>query len=102
MLLTDELGLGKTVTALGSFVAKGTLPALVVCPTHLAQQWREDFVKVFLPRARTHIIRRGALYTIPASEVVIITYSKLAKWADVLRDRGTGKYVAATAIRETL
>lgn len=117
LLLTDELGLGKTVTALGSFAAKGTLPALVVCPTHLAQQWRNDFIKVFLPTATTHIIRRGPLYSLPSVSVMIITYSKLAKWADVLRERGyksivfdevqelrhqgTGKYFAATAIRET-
>lgn len=117
LLLTDELGLGKTVTALGSLSAKITLPALVICPTHLARQWRTDFLDVFLPRASVHTVRRGPLYKLPEAAVTIITYSKLAKWADVLTERGlqsiifdeiqelrhqgTKKYIAASAIRDT-
>lgn len=117
LLLTDELGLGKTVTALGSLSAKVTLPALVVCPTHLANQWRTDFLDVFLPRASVHTIRRGPIYKLPDTAVTIITYSKLAKWADVLiergfnsmifdeiqelRHQGTRKYIAAEEIRDT-
>lgn len=81
LLLADELGLGKTVSAIAAFAA-GALPALVVCPTHLAGQWQE-FIRRFIPRASTHIIRQTKTYTVPMVDVVICTYSKIAKWGDM-------------------
>lgn len=115
LLVSDALGLGKTVTAIGSFTVPEALPALVVCPVHLAKQWR-NFMGEFMPMATTHIVKQTRLYEIPAVDVVIISYSKLAAWADVfgstdrfksvvfdevqeLRHDGTAKYKAACAIR---
>lgn len=113
LLVADQLGLGKTVTAIGSLTQPGTLPALVVCQTHLVRQWRR-FLAEFMPLRSTHIIKIGRPYPLPQSEVYIITYHKLSGWADVLmgkmrslicdevqelRHSGTGKYRAAQAIR---
>jgi SNF2 family DNA or RNA helicase len=39
-LLADEVGLGKTCSAITAMSQPGTLPALVVTLTHLPQQWK--------------------------------------------------------------
>ncbi len=42
LIVGDEFGLGKTVIALGTFVANPkTLPAVVVVQTHLPEQWKK-------------------------------------------------------------
>jgi SNF2 family DNA or RNA helicase len=112
LLVADQLGLGKTVTAIGSFTDKGLLPVLVVCQTHLVKQW-ERFIARFLPLARVHVVQKTTTYNLPAAEVYITTYSKLAGWAEImprvaksvvfdevqeLRHSGTAKYDAAKAI----
>ena len=114
LLLADVLGLGKSVTALAALTDRRTLPALVVVQTHLAKQWR-DYAGRFMPMVGTHIIRTGTPYKLPEAEIYIITYHKLAGWADVLhklirclvfdevqelRHAGTGKYCAAARLRE--
>lgn len=113
LLLCDQLGLGKSVTALGSLAAQGTLPALIVCQTHLTLQWQR-YVNRFLPSAKTHIIKTGHHYDLPQADVFIITYAKLSGWGDVfcrpffksiifdeiqeLRHSNTQKYRASEAI----
>lgn len=84
LLVADQLGLGKTVSAIGLFTVPETLPALVVCQTHLCFQWRDNFLAKFLPKARVHIIKTGKNYPLPEAEVYIINYHKLAAWGDVL------------------
>ena len=42
LLLTDELGLGKTMSGLLVLRDPEALPALVVCPTHLPAQWAQE------------------------------------------------------------
>jgi superfamily II DNA or RNA helicase len=113
LLVADQLGLGKTVTAIGSLSREETLPTLVVCQTHLTRQWTR-FLAEFLPMSKSHVIKTGRPYTLPTADVYIITYHKLAGWADILagqmrsiifdevqelRHSGTGKYRAAQAIR---
>jgi SNF2 family DNA or RNA helicase len=114
LLLGDQLGLGKTVTAIGSFATGETLPALVVCPTHLAWQWR-DYLHTFMPEASAHVVKKTKQYETPTVDVTIITYSKLAMCADwigtagfksiifdevqELRHHSSAKYAAAMALR---
>lgn len=83
LLVADELGLGKTVTALAMLSDPRTLPALVVCPTHLPRQWQREF-KRFLPKLTTHICKKSTPYDIGKPDVVILNYHKLSGWADVL------------------
>jgi hypothetical protein len=114
LLVADQVGLGKTVTAIGSFTVPELLPVLVVCQTHLTTQWQNDFLARFLPDAMTHIIKSVKPYDLPPASVYIISYHKLSGWAEVLRHfiksivfdevqelrhGGTGKYRAAEAIR---
>ncbi len=113
-LLADHVGLGKSITALAAMTDKRTLPALVVCQAHLPRQWK-DYAGRFLPLAQCHIVRSGKPYQLPAADIYIITYHKLSKWAEVLKDvaksvvfdevqelrhDGSKKYCAAAAIRE--
>lgn len=114
LLLGDELGLGKTQTALMMLADPRTLPALLVVPTHLPAQWERE-CKAVWPDLRTHIITSGKPYRIGAADIVITSYSKLAKWRDYLgremrtvifdevqdlRRDGSDKYDAAAHIAD--
>lgn len=91
LLLTDELGLGKSMTAILALRDPTSLPALVVCPTHLPRQWEDEIAKT-LPHLRTHVVTKSQAYD-PASrrgskgvdpDVIIVSYSKLRGWDDAL------------------
>lgn len=98
LLLADEVGLGKTAAAIGTFADKRTLPALVVTLTHLPIQWRDEIAR-FAPNLTVHIVKKGQPYDIATwgtrrkrdqpelalfPDVVIINYHKLSGWADTL------------------
>lgn len=91
LLLTDELGLGKSMTAILTLRDPACLPALVVCPTHLPRQWEDEIAKT-LPHLRTHVVRTMSPYD-PAKhrsskghepDVLIVPYSRLRGWDDAL------------------
>lgn len=100
LLVGDDVGLGKTVTAIAAAVLDGKgLPALVVCQPHLVTQWREKFEE-FAPELSTHILRKSAVYDLPivkgsplfggpsgprTPDVIISSYGKTSGgWAQVL------------------
>lgn len=94
LLLTDELGLGKSMTAILTLRDPLNLPAAVVCPTHLPRQWEDEIAKT-LPHLRTHVVRTMTPYD-PAKhrsmkghdpDVMIVPYSKLRGWDDALAGR---------------
>lgn len=125
LLLCDDLGTGKTLSSGLILCDPAALPAVVVTETHLARQWERELRK-FTPWLTTHIARTGQAYN-PTQlttgrgrkrrplydrrpDVIILTYSKLAGWADHLREStvtvifdemqalrhaGTNKYTAA-------
>jgi hypothetical protein len=81
MLLGDDIGLGKTNTAIGCMLQPGMLPAAVVVPAHLPEQWEErieDFSNL-----RVHIIEKTKPYELPEADVYIFSYTKLSGWSDV-------------------
>lgn len=84
LLLADDVGIGKTASAICVLTDPRTRPALVVTLTHLPTQWQREIEK-FTPGMRTHILRGVTPYTLdPFPDVVITSYSKLSGWADVL------------------
>lgn len=99
LLIADDLGLGKTATAICALTEPGTRPALVVAPTHLQRQWREQ-IKLFAPHLEAHILKKGTPYDYtagrkrknsnqltlvrPHPDVLICTYAKLAGWSETL------------------
>lgn len=121
LLVGDDVGLGKTVTGICTFTDPRTLPAIVVCPTHLQRQW-EAKIREFAPALRPHILKKGTPYAWPkffgnGPDVIITSYHKLTGWARALsvygrsvifdevqelRHSGTGKYTAAKEIADAM
>lgn len=96
-LLADDLGLGKTVSAICGMVRPGNLPALVVCPAHLPRQWRSMIAR-FAPALSVHILKKGTPYDLAPKrrgqqielidsslpDVIVTSYHKLRGWAEAL------------------
>jgi SNF2 family DNA or RNA helicase len=118
LLLGDDLGLGKTCSAITCLTESRSLPAVVVTLAGvLPLQWQEE-VNRFMPTLFTHIIKKRGLYELPkrdgrGPDVLIINYAKLDSWAEVLakyvnciildecqelRHKGTAKYDAAVHV----
>lgn len=99
LLVADELGLGKTVTAITLLAHEEARPAICVVPTHLQTQWRNE-LRRFLPGLRVHIARKGSPDYLWAGggqgsllaeeqwppDVLILTYHKLGGWRETLMD----------------
>lgn len=96
LLLGDEVGLGKTQTALMLLRDPSALPALIVVPTHLPHQWLRELETV-MPHLRGHVVTSGPVvkrrvnkqtvevpYDTGGADVLIMGYSKLAGWRNVL------------------
>lgn len=117
LLLGDELGTGKTISAISGVVRKEVRPSLVVTLAHLTRQWRNEFEK-FAPQIKTHILKSTIPYELADKrgikpDVIICNYHKLSGWAGVLagqmksivfdecqelRCGDSGKYAAAVQI----
>lgn len=105
LLCADDVGLGKTVTAIAMLSDPRARPALVVTLTHLPKQWTAE-VNRFLPTARVHTLRSGQPYDlhkvrgrdVPFPDVIISNYHKLSGWADVLA--GVVKSVVFDEVQE--
>lgn len=82
VLLADEMGLGKTVQVLAFFSRTETnLPHLVVAPTSLLYQWKQECLR-FLPHLSVLIYERGM--QIPEGQGIVIT-----SYATLRLDGGT-------------
>lgn len=125
LLLADDVGVGKTVSAICPMTRPDHLPALVVVPANLPGHWQEKLAE-FAPSLRVHTISTGRPYplvrqprqrrpdlwdTLP--DVIICSYHKLRGWADTLaqvvryvvfeecqqlRRDGTGIYAACEEV----
>lgn len=89
LLCSDDLGLGKTITAITAMSDKKTLPAAVVTPANTMPEHWESKLKQFLPSASTHIVQSMTPYELPkfmgrGPDVVILTYHKLSRWSTIL------------------
>lgn len=105
-LLGDGLGTGKTVTSMCGLTDPSNLPAVVVCPKHLASQWIRCLGE-WLPQLRTHILEGVRPYDIAQRaaqqdaragrtprralpDVLVTTYDRIPGWATTLApDVGT-------------
>jgi SNF2 family DNA or RNA helicase len=82
LLLGDDIGLGKTNTAIGCMLTPGSLPCAVVCEAHVLQQWADrisDFSNL-----KVHVISKATAYKLPPADVYIFAYSRIDGWADVV------------------
>lgn len=58
-LIGDQLGLGKTITALSAIHAMEGLPALVICPNGVKKSWA-DKAALWLPEATIYLLHGSA------------------------------------------
>lgn len=102
LLLVDELGLGKTVSAIRAMADARALPALCVVQAPLTRQWSDDEIAKFLPGLRVHVVKTGSPYDLSKDglepHVVVISYAKLATWEDHFV--GRFKFVVFDEIQE--
>lgn len=86
-ILADDMGLGKTMQAISALVQKykqRKFPSLVICPTSLLYNWKEELLK-FYPEFKTCVIdgsptqRKKLISAIENFDVVISSYSLLQK-----------------------
>lgn len=81
-VLADDMGLGKTAQALALLVERAAEgPALVVAPTSVAFNWREEAAR-FAPSLRVHDLaeaddRAGLLARLGANDVLLVGYGLL-------------------------
>ena len=106
LVLADDVGVGKSCSAIAAMTAPGVLPVLVVAPTHLPPQWEAE-IRRFAPSLTIHRLRSGQPYelgkkrfveydengkrclvTTPKNPDVIITnYHKLVGWVETLASK---------------
>lgn len=118
LLCADELGLGKTVSAIALLARAGNLPAVVVVPLNVLEQWARK-LKEFLPSARVYTVRsspsgesKRRRVKRAQADIILMAYSRLASWFSVLapqcvifdevhelRHNGTAKYSGAVHLR---
>lgn len=90
LLLADDVGLGKTASAICVLTDPSTRPALVVTLAHLTRQWQAELAK-FAPAMTSHILQKGTPYELKEKcrlpDVIISTYHKLFGWSDALSQK---------------
>jgi SNF2-related domain len=91
LLCGDEVGLGKTYTAVGACLSQGALPATVVCHPHLQRQWVDVIEAV--TNLKAHAVRSTKPYPLPPADVRVFRYSQLLGWADMFERLGAGLVV---------
>jgi SNF2 family DNA or RNA helicase len=120
LLIADDVGLGKTLTGMLAARDQSLLPMLIVCQTHLPQQFLDEINK-FMPWLTVHIAKGTKPYKLAdyhdgrRPDILIMGYSKLSGWAPALRGKvksvlfdegqelrrsGTQKYEAAGMVAD--
>jgi len=97
LLVGDDVGLGKTITAIAACVMGAPLPAAIVVQPHLADQWMarvEEFTHL-----RVHVIKGTTPYDLPPADLYIFRYSNVAGWLAIIT-QGVFKTVAYDEIQE--
>ncbi|MEN5084280.1 SNF2-related protein [Bosea sp. TWI1241] len=83
LLCMDDVGLGKTLVALGALASSPQhLPAAIVVQAHLPSQWVKEFIAPFT-HLRAHIVEGRTPYDLPPADLYIFRYSNICGWADI-------------------
>lgn len=81
LLLLDDVGLGKTVSALAGVADGWMLPVAVVVQPHLSSQWVRQYINRFT-HLRAIEVKDRKVRTLPPADVYVFRYSNIGAWAD--------------------
>ena len=93
-ILADDMGLGKTlqaIVALAQYQRKDGKISLIVCPTTLLYNWKEEFAK-FNPKMKVMVVdgtpsqRKKTIEEMHSSDVIITSYTLLQKDIDSYKE----------------
>lgn len=84
LLLGDDVGLGKTISAIAVCTMGAPLPAAVVVQAHLADQWAARIQEFTTLRA--HVIKGTTPYSLPPADIYIFRYSNVAGWTSIIAE----------------
>lgn len=87
LLLLDDVGLGKTVSALASVADGWGLPAAVVVMSNLGEQWIKGFINRFT-HLRAVEIKDRKPRVLPPADIYVFRYSNVAAWVDMFEPMG--------------
>lgn len=96
-LLADEVGLGKTLQAIGTALQLGCRKVLVACPSSVKKQWCREVSKftdkkcvviIGSPEKRKNIYREDAMFFIVNYELILkdLEFLNTLKWDMVIAD----------------
>jgi superfamily II DNA or RNA helicase/intein/homing endonuclease len=86
VLIGDQMGTGKTISAIASVQHKKAYPCLVVCPASLKGNWKNEW-ETWVKRRKVRIIE-GWNHSNFRGSVLICNYSIITKHVDRLREKG--------------
>lgn len=87
LLLLDDVGLGKTVSALAALSDGWGLPAAIVVQPHLSTQWVKQYIQRFTHLTAYEVKDRN-VRTLPPADLYIFRYSNIAAWVDYAETLG--------------
>jgi len=113
LLLLDDVGLGKTVSALASISDGWGLPAAIIVQPHLSSQWVTQYIERFTG-LRAYEVKDRKVRNLPEADIYVFRYSNIEAWAtyaetlgcrtvvfdeiqELRHGRGTGKGMGARA-----
>lgn len=97
LLLCDDVGLGKTITAFTVAARGAPLPMAIVVKSHLVKQWAKRARE--FTHYRVHEIKQTNPYKLPDADLYIFSYHQLYGWLEVF-ESGRFKSVAYDEIQE--
>ncbi len=86
-ILADDMGLGKTlqaIVAVTQFIKNKKIPAMIVCPTSLLYNWKEEFNK-FNSKLKVLVVdgipsqRKKIIENVNEYDIIVTSYSLLQK-----------------------
>ncbi|WP_206018357.1 SNF2-related protein [Roseovarius nitratireducens] len=87
LLLLDDVGLGKTVSALAAISDGWGLPAAVVVQPHLSAQWVVQYIERFTHLRAVEIKDRNPR-PMQVADIYVFRYSNIAAWVDMIEPMG--------------
>ena len=86
VIIGDQMGLGKTIQAMGILAHLQLFPSLIVCPAIIKLNWQREILAWIqgIDQENIHTIHGRTPYKLPNSLIYIINYDILESWVKPL------------------